>query len=645
MHRQLVQQFAVFVFIQAACLSIAGNEWKVLASDPMLEPGGAATKPNVLILLTDDQRAGTLNALGCDDVHTPNLDTLVRRGFSMNSAYCLGANMGAVCRPSRNMVLSGRTYFRWASRGENNAPPLPNTLPATFNAAGYETYHHGKRGNTAELIHQQFNHSHYLDDFNDRWAMKAGEKVVDDAISFLTTRQSDSPWLVYLAFAMPHDPRAASPEALSRYEGQEISLPPNVATHHPFDNGSVLGRDEWTALWPRSEKILRDQWRDYYACISTLDTNIGRLFKHLEDTSQLDNTIIVFTSDHGLAMGSHGLMGKQSVYEDGYKAPLVIAGPGIPKGESNAPVYLMDIFPSLCDMSGVSIPADLDGRSFAATVTEGASGPREAVMLSYTNSQRAIRNGDWKLICYPQINRHQLFNLENDPYEMVDLSEVAEFQELIGGLKNRLRALQVEAGDRLPLESPAPRDESYPVPESRIAGDELKRASELYGEALQVTEFFKLDSDQPSVKPFAIVCEPDSRITAIAIGTSGSASGPANGLRVDLITDGKGDRTRRSILAGDVNARWMPLLDQIKKNNPPTRFSGTLSNVGLASLKVTMLNGDFIPEYGAPADCESFETQLESAAHFDKLVGFYGTAAEADGQLVIVELGALWIAK
>ena len=414
-----------------------------------------AAKPNVLILFTDDQRADTIRALGNSDIITPNLDQLANRGCNVSSAYCLGANRAAVCRPSRNMFLSGRTYFRWTQpklgKPQQNAPALTNTLPATFNAHGYETYHHGKRGNTAELIHKQFDHSHYLDDFADRWSMEAGKKIVDDAIQFLNTRDKpSSPWLMYLAFATPHDPRAASRSALAQYNAATLKLPPASADAHPYDNGSVVGRDEWTAPWPRSPQVIRDQLHDYYATITTIDDNIGRLIATLRHRDQLENTIVVFSSDHGLSMGAHGLMGKQNVYEHGYKAPMIIAGPGIRHGRADDPVYLLDLFPTLCDLTGIPIPHGLDGRSFASMLTSNQAGPREAVLLSYTDTQRAIRHQGWKLIRYPQINRSQLFHLASDPHETRDLSNDPPQGHRIRQVMAKMKTLQKEQGDTRP---------------------------------------------------------------------------------------------------------------------------------------------------------------------------------------------------
>ena len=145
----------------------------------------AADKPHVVFLFTDDQRADTIGALGHPHVQTPNLDALARRGMVFRNAYCLGGNSPAVCLPSRNMLLSGRAYFRWQGP---QAPASDATFPAVMKAAGYETYHHGKRGNTALNIQAQFDHNLYLQDQEDRTSGEPGQVIVDRAIEFLKSR-------------------------------------------------------------------------------------------------------------------------------------------------------------------------------------------------------------------------------------------------------------------------------------------------------------------------------------------------------------------------------------------------------------------------------------------------------------------------
>jgi arylsulfatase A-like enzyme len=415
------------------------------------EPRLPEGKPNVLFLFTDDQRADGVHALGNEILQTPNLDRLVESGFSFRDAYCMGGNVGAVCLPSRTMLLSGRSLFHLPAANAD----IP-TFPRTMKAAGYETYHHGKKGNSPQWIHKQFDHSYYTQDEKERLSGVPGKEVADKAVAFLRDRSKDKPFFMYLAFGNPHDPRVVNPEYRSKYEDAKIPLPRNYLPVHPFDNGEMVIRDEKLAPWPRTPEAVRKHLGDYYGVISYLDLQIGRVLQALRDSGEESKTIIIFSSDHGLAVGSHGLMGKQNLYEDGMKAPLVFAGPGIPKGSSQAPVYLHDIYPSVCDLAGIGVPPGLDAVSFAPVLQGRADHVRDAVLLAYRSVQRAARRGDWKLIRYPQINRSQLFNLKDDPDEIRDLAGDPKHAETLREMTALLVDLQARNGDTLPLSSERP---------------------------------------------------------------------------------------------------------------------------------------------------------------------------------------------
>ena len=196
-------------------------------------------KPNVLFLFTDDQREDTIGALGNPHIETPNLDELVQSGFVFDNAYCMGGFSGAVCLPSRMMTLRGRAWFS-VREMPDDAPNFPRSM----NEAGYETYHHGKRGNTDRQTHKHFAHSHYLSDGEVRNSGRPGEVAANDAIKFLRERDRAKPFCMYLAFATPHDPRIAGKEYLAKYDVEKIPLPADFQPFHPFDNGELLIRDE-----------------------------------------------------------------------------------------------------------------------------------------------------------------------------------------------------------------------------------------------------------------------------------------------------------------------------------------------------------------------------------------------------------------
>jgi hypothetical protein len=222
-------------------------------------------------------------------------------------------------------------------------------------AAGCETYHHGKRGNTALLIQARFEHNKYLDDKAERLSGEPGKQIVDEAIRFLR-EPHDRPVFMYLAFGNPHDPRVAARRYLDLYDPARIPLPGNFLPVHPFDNGEMVIRDELLAPWPRTPEEIRRQLAEYWAVVTGLDENIGRLIDCMKESGIYENTIIVFSSDQGIALGSHGLMGKQNLYEDSMRVPLVIRGPGIRPGATGAMVYLMDIFPTILDLAGAAAP-------------------------------------------------------------------------------------------------------------------------------------------------------------------------------------------------------------------------------------------------------------------------------------------------
>ncbi len=415
-------------------------------------------RPNVLFLFADDMRADSVGALGNPTVKTPNLDALARRGLVMRSAYCLGGNSPAVCTPSRNMLLSGNAYFRWKDFTPPNGRPgmlAPGTapnFPLSMKEAGYFTYHHGKKGNTATLIQAQFDVNKYLtNDEAERRSGEPGKEIVDDAITFLRDRNDARPFFMYLAFANPHDPRVADQKYLKQYRRDEIPLPKNYLAQHPFDNGDMAIRDERLLPWPRTDAAIRQTLHEYYATITALDFHIGRLLRTLDELRLTGDTIILFSADQGIAVGSHGLLGKQSLYEAAMSSPLFLAGPGIRQGSSDALVQLLDIYPTVCDLAGAKPLSGIDGISFKPVLDGSANVARSELFFSYMAVQRAIRDERWKLIRYPQVNVTQLFDLQADPDEIHDLAAEPAQAQRVADLLARLQQQQAKFGDDQPL--------------------------------------------------------------------------------------------------------------------------------------------------------------------------------------------------
>ncbi|MCL5745327.1 MAG: sulfatase-like hydrolase/transferase, partial [Acidobacteria bacterium] len=324
--------------------------------------GAAAKRPNILFLLADDQRFSTIRALNCPEIETPNLDSLAHRGVAFTHAYIMCGTQGAICAPSRAMLQTGRTLFRVPRSMVPNpyssalADDAFTTFPETLRKAGYETFGIGKWHNLPPSFARSFSGgeniffggmSNHLQvpvrDFDPSGQYKTkpriGEKFSselfsDSAVKFLSRRTSGKPFCLYVAYTAPHDPRMAPQAFRARYSPSRIALPKNFLPMHPFDNGNLKGRDEALAPWPRTPEIVREHIAAYYAMITHLDEQIGHVIKALESSGEADNTIIVFSADNGLALGSHGLLGKQNVFEHSMRVPLMISGPGIPRGRS-----------------------------------------------------------------------------------------------------------------------------------------------------------------------------------------------------------------------------------------------------------------------------------------------------------------------
>lgn len=445
---------------------------------------GAPAKPNVLVLFSDDQRADTIAALGNPHIQTPHLDALVRGGTAFTRAYCMGAMQGAVCVPSRAMLMSGRTLFRAKDNLQDQG-----TWPESFAKAGYATFITGKWHNGDASVKRAFQSGKAvflggmgwpyelpLKDLtggelvNPRNSIEHSVKVFADcAAEFIQSRGKsppNQPWLCYVAFNLPHDPRVAPEDFRKRYDDAKLPLPANFLPQHPLDIGSMVGRDELLERWPRTPANVRRHLGDYYASITYLDAQIGRILAALDATGQRDRTLIVFASDSGLAIGSHGLFGKQNIYEHSMRAPLIFAGPGIPKAaRRDAFAYLLDILPTLGVLANLPGPDGSEGKSLAGVITGTEPRVRDEIFLGYTQTQRSIRDERWKLMRFPQINVSQLFDLQADPHETKNLAELPESKERVAAMMAKLAKAQTTWGDTLPLSAVQPKPAAFLPPQ------------------------------------------------------------------------------------------------------------------------------------------------------------------------------------
>lgn len=443
-------------------------------------------KPNILFFFTDDQRFDTISALGNPLVQTPNIDALVRRGTAFTRAHIPCGTVGAVCMPSRAMLHTGRTLFHLRDDGAH-IPPEHVLLGETLHAAGYRTFATGKWHNGVESFGRSFRAGGeiYFGGMNDHWNVPAhrfdpggkyagrskmihnpyfnnevteyicdhitpgkhsSELFCDCAADWLRAYDSDAPFFMYVSFMAPHDPRSVPEPYRSMYDPASIPLPENFAPEHEFDFGIRAVRDEVLAPYPRPRREIQKHIGEYYAMISHLDAQLGKVVGVLAAKGLLENTIIVFAGDNGLALGQHGLMGKQSCYEHSLRVPLIFAGPGIPRNETrDAYVYLLDIYPTLCDLVGEPVPASVEGLSLGKVIGGEVDCIRPSLYFAYADLIRAVKDERCKLVEYrgPGGAAHtQLFDLAEDPFEMHSLAGRAETAAVETGLRAELLRLR-----------------------------------------------------------------------------------------------------------------------------------------------------------------------------------------------------------
>jgi len=298
-------------------------------------------------------------------------------------------------------------------------------------------------------------HSNKLQIFNCDHMMPgvhSSEMVCDAAIRFIGEQSPESPFFAYVSFLAPHDPRTMPDEFRQMYHPEETELPPNFMGGHPFDNGALHIRDEELAAFPRTPEETRQHIAEYYAMITHLDAQLGRVVEALAEEGALDDTVIVFAGDNGLAVGQHGLFGKQSCYEHSVRVPLVFAGPGIPEGErTDAYAYLFDIFPTLCELTDASIPDSVEGTSLVPAMTDHAESIRDVLYFAYTDLQRAVKDRRFKLVEYAVPDRDrvtQLFDLQADPWELVNLASDEQYAGEVARLRGELVRLRDEWDDK-----------------------------------------------------------------------------------------------------------------------------------------------------------------------------------------------------
>ena len=429
-----------------------------LLSTLLLLSGVAEKKPNFLFIIVDDQSPLDLKIYNPRSIlDTPNIDRLAKQGMVLDAAHHMGAWVGGVCTPSRHMVMSGRTVWHVPDKpgrimnphvtDPKRVPPdlAQYSLPAVFNRAGYDTMRTCKNGNSYEAANKLFTVRHDgtrrggTDEKGSHWH---GEQVMNYLMDREKSKDTD-PFLIYYGFSHPHDVRDGKPELLKKYGAvnhldpnilppanpSQPPLPVNWLPEHPFDHGHTTVRDEVAVkgVWKkRDERTIRNEMGREFACSENIDVQIGRVLRKLEEMGELDHTYVIYTADHGMAIGRHGLQGKQNLYEHTWRIPFIVKGPGIEPG-SRAPgnIYLLDVLATLCDLAEIDIPKTSEGKSFKPVLMGVKKKIRDALYGVYCGGgrpgSRCVKKGDWKLTQYEVtktgVKHTQLFNLKENPHE------------------------------------------------------------------------------------------------------------------------------------------------------------------------------------------------------------------------------------
>jgi choline-sulfatase len=454
----------------------------------LLPASRAADRPNILFLFADDFAYDAVGAHGNRQVRTPNLDRLAREGTTFTHCYNMGGWSGAICVASRTMLNTGR--YLW------NAPQKPDGLAATraagqfwsqsLHAAGYKTFLTGKwhlRIDPASLFDVAAHvrggmppdtplaYNRPQQGKPDVWSpfdrSQGGywtggkhwsEVTADDAVSFLKNVQSqDAPFFLYVAFNAPHDPRQSPEEFVNSYPVESIAVPENFLPDYPYrkDIGLDNLRDENLAPHPRTREAVQVHRREYYALITHLDEQIGRILTALDATGTKKETWIFFTADHGLAVGHHGLIGKQNMYDESVRVPFFVVGPEVRAGVRNAtPIYLQSVMPTTLELAGLQVPRQVEFKSLLPLLKSVGQTETRPIYGAYLQLQRMVTHDGYKLILYPKIKVSRLYNLAQDPHERNDLLEGdpdAASLSIARKLFTTLLDLQEETGDTLDL--------------------------------------------------------------------------------------------------------------------------------------------------------------------------------------------------
>ncbi|MGI6379818.1 MAG: sulfatase [Anaerolineae bacterium] len=419
-------------------------------------------RPNVLVVLSDQHRAQAVGYAGNADVQTPNLDALARTSVSFQTAV----STVSVCSPARASLLTGQ-YATSHGLIVNDVPLEPSitSIADAMAREGYDTAYIGKwhvDGQSwgsyipAERRHgfrfwrvsectHEYNDSYYWDQYGTRkrWEGYDAFAQTQCAKEYLRERDASKPFLMFLAWGPPHDPYSTAPPSFqSLYEESSIDLLPNVPQEH-------TGR-------------ARRDLAGYYSHVSALDACMGDLLAALSEQRLLEDTIVVYTSDHGAMLGSQGLLTKQMPWDESILVPLIMRYPEMDTEHGRvirAPFSTVDLMPTLLDMCGVGIPDSVEGRSYAPLLRNEAPAPRDCALIACIqpfgswgkiHGGREYRGVRTERYTYVRDLRGPWLLYDNaaDPYQLHNRVGDPALSGVEGYLEEQLSCMLAECGDQ-----------------------------------------------------------------------------------------------------------------------------------------------------------------------------------------------------
>jgi N-acetylglucosamine-6-sulfatase len=459
----------------------------------------AASKPNVLFILCDDLRPDALGCYGSKHVKTPHIDQLASEGVRFANTFCTTS----LCSPSRASILSG--LYAHTHGVTNNFTEYPNgmpSFPSVLHDAGYATayfgkYHMGENNDEPRLGFDQFvTHKGQGSYFDTEWNLNGKERkvikgyyttvVTDLAMKWLMQQRADKPWCAFIGHKAPHsfytpeekyahafdDVRVPYPASAFQLDDKPTWIKQRLYTWHGIYGPLFEWRKKFPDDRPEAVKDFEKMVHGYWGTVLSVDDSVARLRSWLEETRQLDNTILVFMGDNGLLEGEHGMVDKRTAHEPSLRIPLVVRYPALGSGKVvEQQALTVDMAPSLLELCSAPALPKSHGQSWVKLVKNGDPAWRTSwfyhynyeKQFPYTPNVRALRTDRWKYIRYPHgdgtPDKHpsELYDLQADPGETKNLIQDPKLARTVNELKVELAKLMLATGldtqtDKMPLD-------------------------------------------------------------------------------------------------------------------------------------------------------------------------------------------------